>query len=220
MTTTEPLAAVEIGTDSRFNPFTLEIEAVGGRGQFGQTFDDAGNRFQCMNRVHIQHTVIAPRFLARNPNFALADTVQNVPETMVTDLIGGANQNFAARLYPISDNLTTAERNVLGAYFNFDVAASDNEIDLIGTGELADETVAVASALGIEEVAVAGLPRGASSDHASFLNEGFDALMLTTPDFEFIHTPQDTVDTIIEETLLDLALLGFATIRQSEFGGR
>jgi len=38
--------------------------------------------------------------------------VQNVPETMVTDLIGGANQNFAARLYPISDNLTTADSHV------------------------------------------------------------------------------------------------------------
>ena len=101
--------AVEIGTDARFNPFTLEIEAVGGRGQFGQSFDDAGNRFHCMNRVHIQHTVIAPRYLARNPNFTLGEAVQNVPETMVTDLIGGANQNFAARLYPISDNLTTAD---------------------------------------------------------------------------------------------------------------
>ena len=101
--------AVEIGADSRFNPFTLEIETVGGRGQFGQTFDDAGNRFHCMNRVHIQHTVIAPRYLARNPNFAIAETVQNVPETMVTDLIGGANQNFAARLYPISENVTTAD---------------------------------------------------------------------------------------------------------------
>ena len=101
--------AVTISTDARFNPFTLEIEAVGGRGQFGQTFDDAGNRFHCMNRVHIQHTVIAPRYLARNPNFTLGDTVQNVPETMVTDLIGGANQNFAAHLYPISDNLTTAD---------------------------------------------------------------------------------------------------------------
>lgn len=102
-------AAVEIGTDARFHPFTLEIEAVGGRGQFGQTFDDAGNRFHCMNRVHLQHTVISPRFAGRNPNFALAETVQNVPAAMVTDLIGGANQNFAARLYPISDNLTTAD---------------------------------------------------------------------------------------------------------------
>jgi hypothetical protein len=62
-----------------------------------------------MNRVHIQHTVIAPRYLARNPNFPMTEMVQNVPEAMVTDLIGGANQNFAARLYPVSQNLTTAD---------------------------------------------------------------------------------------------------------------
>lgn len=138
---------VEIGTDARFNPFTLEIEAVGGRGQFGQTFDDAGNRFQCMNRVHIQHTVIPPRLLARNPNFALADPVQNVPETMVTDLLGGANQNFAARLYPISDNLTTADShggtftaacgvhvyrgNALPAGYRGDVFACDPTANLV-----------------------------------------------------------------------------------------
>ncbi len=102
-------AAVEIGTDARFHPFTLAIESVGGRGQFGQTFDEAGNRFHCMNRVHIQHAVMLPRYGARNPNFPMTETVQNVPEAMVTDLIGGANQNFAARLYPISDNLTTAD---------------------------------------------------------------------------------------------------------------
>ena len=77
--------AIEINTDSRFNPFTLEIEPVGGRGQFGQTFDDAGNRFHCMNRVHIQHTVIPPRYLARNPNLAFNETVQNLPETMITE---------------------------------------------------------------------------------------------------------------------------------------
>ncbi len=108
-------SAVEIVTDSRFNPFSLEIEPVGGRGQFGQTFDDAGNRFHCMNRVHIQHTVIPPRLLGRNPNFASSETVQNVPEAMFTDLIGGANQNFAARLYPISENITTADSH-LGAF--------------------------------------------------------------------------------------------------------
>ncbi len=104
--------AVEIGADARLNPFTLEIEPVGGRGQFGQTFDDAGNRFHCMNRVHIQQTVISPRHLARNPNYSLNENTQNIPEAMVTDLIGGANQNFAARLYPISDNLTTADSHM------------------------------------------------------------------------------------------------------------
>jgi putative membrane-bound dehydrogenase-like protein len=99
--------AVRIGSDSRFNPFTLEIEAVDGRGQFGQTFDDWGNRFHCMNRIHIQHTVLPSRFLRRNPRYAFSDTVQNVPASMVDDLLKA--KNLAARIYPISDNITTAD---------------------------------------------------------------------------------------------------------------
>lgn len=99
--------AVRIGTDSRFDPFTYEIEAIDGRGQFGQTFDDWGNRFHNMNRVHIQHTVLSSRFLKRNPDFAFTETVQNVPEGMIDDLL--KSRNVAARIYPISDNLTTAD---------------------------------------------------------------------------------------------------------------
>ncbi len=99
--------AVRIGTDSRFDPFTYEIEPVDGRGQFGQTFDDWGNRFHNMNRVHIQHTVLPSRFLQRNPDFAFTETVQNVPEGMINDLL--KSRNVAARIYPISDNLTTAD---------------------------------------------------------------------------------------------------------------
>lgn len=100
-------AAVRIGSDSRFDPVTYRIEAVDGRGQFGQTFDDWGNRFHNMNRVHIQHTVLPSRFLQRNPDFPFTRTVQNVPEGMVDDLL--KSRNVAARIYPISDNLTTAD---------------------------------------------------------------------------------------------------------------
>jgi len=98
---------VTIGTDARFNPATYEIEPIDGRGQFGQTFDDWGNRFHCMNRVHIQHTVVPSWFLKRNPDLAFNETVQNVPEGMLDDLL--KSKNVAARIYPISDNLTTAD---------------------------------------------------------------------------------------------------------------
>lgn len=99
--------AVEIATDSRFNPFTFEIEALDGRGQFGQTFDDWGARFHCMNRVHIQHAVISSAHLRRNPQLAFSRTVNNVPESMVDDLL--KSKNLAARIYPVSDNITTAD---------------------------------------------------------------------------------------------------------------
>jgi putative membrane-bound dehydrogenase-like protein len=102
-------APVKVRTDSRFHPRTLELEPLDGRAQFGQTFDDFGNRFICFNRVHIQHVVISSKHLQRNPAFAFSDTIQNVPERLVSDLIGGAHQNPAARIYPISDNITTAD---------------------------------------------------------------------------------------------------------------
>ena len=99
--------SVRISTDSRYDPFTLQIETLDSRGQFGHTFDDWGNRFHCMNRIHIQHTVISGRALERNPNVAFSETVQNVPEAMVDDLL--KSRNLAARIYPISDNITTAD---------------------------------------------------------------------------------------------------------------
>ena len=100
-------AAVEVKTDSRFNPFTGEFEAIDGRAQFGQSFDDFGRRFICYNRVQVQHVVLSSKHLKRNPHLTFTDTVQNCPEEVVNDLL--AVENFGARTYPISDNITTAD---------------------------------------------------------------------------------------------------------------
>jgi putative membrane-bound dehydrogenase-like protein len=100
-------APLELRTDLRFRPDTLEFEAVDGKGQFGMTFDDFGHRFNCMNRVHIQHVVLSSKQLARNPNLTFAETVHNVPESMVPEPLKG--HGAAARIYPISQNITTAD---------------------------------------------------------------------------------------------------------------
>jgi len=93
--------------DFRFRPDTDQFEAADGKGQFGMTFDDFGHRFTCMNRVHIQHVVLPSRYLKLNPNLAFSETMQNVPEAMINDLLKGENR--AARIYPISANITTAD---------------------------------------------------------------------------------------------------------------
>src|SRR5688572_28879970 len=100
-------APLELRTDLRFRPDTLEFEAVDGKGQFGMTFDDFGHRFNCMNRVHIQHVVLSSKQLARNPHLSFAETVQNVPELMVPEPLKG--HGAAARIYPLSQNITTAD---------------------------------------------------------------------------------------------------------------
>lgn len=95
------------GMDLRFDPCSGAFETVDGKSQYGLSFDDFGRRFICMNRVQAQHVVIESSVLARNPRLAFSDTVENLPEERVEDLLRG--QNAAARIFPISDNITTAD---------------------------------------------------------------------------------------------------------------
>src|SRR4051812_26576178 len=100
-------SAVTTKTDVRFRPDTWDFEAADGRAQFGMSFDDFGHRFICMNRVQVQHVVLSSRYLSRNPVLNFAETVQNVPETMVAEPLPG--HGSAARIYPITHNITTAD---------------------------------------------------------------------------------------------------------------
>ena len=99
--------ALKMTGDVRFHPETLEIENVDGKSQFGQSFDDFGRRFICMNRLPVQHVVLSSKWLGRNPNFAFSDTVQDCNERAVrTTMQGGGD---GVRLFPISSNITTAD---------------------------------------------------------------------------------------------------------------
>ncbi len=93
--------------DFRFRPGTGKFEAVDGKAQFGLAFNAAGDRFLCMNRVHIEHVVLPSRYLRRNPFLAFSETVQKVPDQMTPDLL--RSHGAGARLYPISQNITTAD---------------------------------------------------------------------------------------------------------------
>ncbi|MDA7916194.1 c-type cytochrome [Verrucomicrobia bacterium] len=83
--------------DSRFHPETLEFQAISGRSQFGQSFDDFGNRFSCANRNPIWHHVFQPWHLKRNPNFSFTETFQ---------IVGDAQGD--AKVFPLSSDTTTA----------------------------------------------------------------------------------------------------------------
>ncbi len=83
--------------DARFHPDTLEIEPWPGVGQFGLAFDDFGRKFICSNRNPLQHVVLHPRYLKRNPHLAFSDTVENVSPS-------GAD----AHVWPLSVDHTTA----------------------------------------------------------------------------------------------------------------
>jgi putative heme-binding domain-containing protein len=56
----------------------------------------------------VQHVVGSSRHWKRNPDLNFSATVQNCPEVMINDLLS-STENLAARIYPISENLTTAD---------------------------------------------------------------------------------------------------------------
>jgi len=100
--------------DVRFKPDTGEMELTEGKSQFGLAFDDAGNRFACMNRIQSQHAPLAARYAARNPFFIPPGILQDCPEVAENTLLPGYSAG-AARYFPISDNVTTADSH-FGTY--------------------------------------------------------------------------------------------------------
>ena len=94
-------------TDFRFRPDLSEYEACDGGAQFGLSFDDAGRRFICYNRVQVQHVVLSSQHLKRNPNLPFSETVQNCPADLESEPLRG--HGAAAKLFPLSRNITTAD---------------------------------------------------------------------------------------------------------------
>jgi len=94
-------------TDFRFRPDGTQGEAADGGAQFGITFDDFNRRFICYNRVQVQHVVLSSKTLRRNPNLPFSETVQNCPAETVAEPLKG--HGAAAKLFPLSRNVTTAD---------------------------------------------------------------------------------------------------------------
>lgn len=90
------------GMDFRFDPITGKHEAISGMGQFGNTFDDWGNRFVCDNRHHLRHIVLENRYLARNPFLAAPSVVEDI------SILDDGPLSSGGKIYPLSKNWTTS----------------------------------------------------------------------------------------------------------------
>jgi putative membrane-bound dehydrogenase-like protein len=88
--------------DFRFDLITGKHEAISGPGQYGNTFDDWGQRFICDNRHHLRHVVMPDRYLKRNPYLAADAVVEDISELDEGPLYSGG------KVYPISSNWTTS----------------------------------------------------------------------------------------------------------------
>ncbi len=69
------------GSDFRFDPRTGDFEIISGRGQFGNTFDDWGNRFLCTQSRPTYHELLPRQYLARNPYLTFPKPVLNLVPT-------------------------------------------------------------------------------------------------------------------------------------------
>jgi putative membrane-bound dehydrogenase-like protein len=70
-------------SDFRFDPETAVFEPITGAKQFGNTFDDWGNRFMCSQDSPLFHAVLPRHKLARNAYLAVPDAVYNIAGSAV-----------------------------------------------------------------------------------------------------------------------------------------
>ncbi|MBI4233785.1 MAG: M20/M25/M40 family metallo-hydrolase [Chloroflexi bacterium] len=105
------------------------------------------------------------------------------------------------------ESLSQEERSRILAVLNFDVVGSPIPLATRGHTSLALRLREVANGLGMD---LAGAPPDALSDHESFLRANIPAVILTTPDFSRIHTPQDTLEHVDARALDDTIALALA----------
>ena len=68
------------GADFRFNPVTGEFETTSGPAQFGSSFDEWGNQFNCNNTQHIRHVILPMRYMARSPLLEIPAYQQDISD--------------------------------------------------------------------------------------------------------------------------------------------
>ncbi|MEZ6053266.1 MAG: HEAT repeat domain-containing protein [Planctomycetaceae bacterium] len=68
------------GRDFRFDPVSGEFETITGTIQFGNTFDDWGNRFVCSESRPLLHVVLPQQYLERNPYLPVPNAINNLTD--------------------------------------------------------------------------------------------------------------------------------------------
>lgn len=91
----EPISIA--GRNFRFRPDGSACEATSGHGQFGLTFDEFGERFECSNRNPLIHVVLADRYLRGNPLQVVGAVTWDV-----------AAAGEASRVFPLTAAWTTS----------------------------------------------------------------------------------------------------------------
>jgi len=112
------------------------------------------------------------------------------------------------------ESLPSAERDAIEAYYNYDVVAGADPPLVAGSRALTER----AEELSPVAIQVSLDARELGSDHISFLDFGIPAIMVTTPSFDLIHTPQDTLSNLDLDFLDEVAALAFSFLTESDGG--
>jgi putative membrane-bound dehydrogenase-like protein len=68
------------GRDFRFDPVTGAFETITGTAQFGNAFDDWGNRFVCSESRPALHVVLPQEYMVRNPYVTAPEAIKNIAD--------------------------------------------------------------------------------------------------------------------------------------------
>ena len=129
-------------------------------------------------------------------------------------LFGAEELGLLGSAFFISE-LTEGERDALEAVYNYDVVAGDARLLAISNpGELLDRALALANEMELSLDSTTSV-EDIGSDHRSFLDAGIPTLMLTTPDFDLIHSVRDTLAGIESAPLGMIASLAFALLAEA-----
>jgi len=98
--------------------------------------------------------------------------------------------------------LTAEEKKRITAYINIDAVGVGDRFVAIGTGELVNQAVAVASQNGVRLEAFNLGGTGAGSDHEAFIRNGIKAFMLGRWIDPLLHNPGDIPERVYPQALL------------------
>lgn len=91
--------------DLRIRPDEAKVEALGNGSQFGNSFDQWGNRFTVYNNDYLRHIVIENRYLESNPYLAVSKSYRSV-----------SGLDHAAEIYPITEDPLVIHDSQIGHF--------------------------------------------------------------------------------------------------------
>ncbi|MSQ12257.1 MAG: Zn-dependent exopeptidase M28 [Dehalococcoidia bacterium] len=130
---------------------------------------------------------------------ALAKKIQGRPLPFTVRFIAFGGEEIGlegSRFYV--ESLPEAERARIQFVLNLDVVGARVPLAVSGDARLRERFLELALADGVR---LSTAPEDVPSDHLSFLQADIPAVILTTPEFTFIHTPEDTIDRLDAQTL-------------------